>query len=68
MKYLQSYIRYSSYNTTVLGKKSFERCRKQKMLYAKERVAMGDGKAVASDVLGSREAPLLYCRWRDQKG
>lgn len=38
------------------------------MLYAKERVAMGDGKAIASDTLGSREAPLLYCRWRDGKG
>lgn len=28
---------------------------------------MGDGKAVASEMLGSRVAPLLYCQWRDAK-
>lgn len=48
-----------------IGNKSFERRRKQKMLYSKERVAKGGGKAVASDVLGSREVPLLCCKWRD---
>ncbi|XP_040390263.1 myelin protein zero-like protein 3 isoform X2 [Cygnus olor] len=48
-----------------IGNKSFERRRKQKMLYSKGRVAKGGGKAVASDVLGSREVPLLCCEWRD---
>lgn len=62
MKYLQQ-LQCSS-----IGNKSFERCRKQKMLYAKGRVAMGGGMAIASDMLGSREAPLLSCRWRDGKG
>lgn len=50
------------------GKKSFERCRKQKMLYAKGRVAMGGGKAAARDMRGSREPPLLSCWWRDGRG
>lgn len=62
MKYLEQLQRSS------IGNKSFERSRKQKMLYAKGRVAMGGGTAIASDVQGSREAPLLFCRWRDGNG
>lgn len=57
-------ILYSSYGAAVLAT-SFERCRKQKMLYSKGRAAKGGGKAVASDVLGSGEVPLRWCKWRD---